>query len=192
MNWLGMAVRPRTPRAELRERVLARAYAAGRRRRPWRPLAAAATVVLALGALAARSVWQLGRLRAEREVLAARATALRDTLDLVRRPGARVFHIPVVTDGRAGSVTIFADTATQRWLVTCNGLSPNAPGQAYQIWFVTESGMSSALVMPMTNDRPMIAAIAMPDVAVTGVAMSVEPERGSPEPSGPVLFKRAM
>src|SRR5439155_539276 len=81
----------------------------------------------------------------------ARVSALEDTLSLIRSPATRVVQIPVSTSGRVGAVTIFADTASHRWLVTCHGLSPNQPGQAYQIWFITEQGMKSAAVMSMDS-----------------------------------------
>jgi len=192
MDWLGMAVRPRVPRAELKALVLARAYAAGHRRGRWLPLAAAAAVLVALGVTAGRAAWQVGRLRAVQDSLGVQAAALRDTLDLVRRPGVRVYHFPVVTASRGGSITIFTDNGTRRWLVTCNNLAPNTPGEAYQIWFVTDAGVRSALVMPMLDENPMIAAIPMPDAPVTGVVMTVEPDSGSARPSGPVVFKQNL
>ncbi len=190
MDWLAMAVRPRTPRPELRAAVLARAYAAGRRR-TWWPLAAAAALVVTLAA-AGYGQWRVAALRAERDRLAARAVALRDTLDFVRRPGTSVLHIPVVTAGKAGSITIFTDAQSHRWLVTCNGLTPNTAEEVYQIWFVTAGGVRSALVMPMPDANPRIAAIGMPDAAVTGVMMTVEPDSGSTEPRGPVVFEQAL
>lgn len=188
-DWLGMAARPRTPRPELKATVLARAFAAGRRGVPWMPLAAAAALVLALGMVWAG--WQARQLAHERNRLAAELVAVRDTLDLVRSPGARL-HFDVMTGGRAGTVTFFADSASGRWLVSCNGLAPNRPGETYQVWFVTAAGMRSALLMPMHDDSPMIAAVGMPDEAVMGVAMSVEPEGGSADPKGPMLFKRML
>ena len=134
------------------------------------------------------------RLAAERDALTARLDAARDTLDLLRRPGVRVYHIPVASEGREGSVTIFVDEATHRWLVSCHNLAPNAPGQAYQLWFVTETGMLVAHVMAMRDDRPMVAAVPMPGGGgrVMGAAMSIEREGGSSELRGPLLFKRML
>lgn len=192
MEWLGMAARPRAPRPELKAVVLARAYAAGRRRYAWWPLAAAATLLMAVAATAGYALWRTGQLRVERDRLAARAAALGDTLDLVRRPGTGVHHIPVVTAGKVGSITIFSDRDSQRWLVTCSGLAPNAPGEVYQIWFITEDGPRSALVMPMPDATPRIAAIGVPDAALLGVMMTVEPDSGSVQPRGPVLFEQTL
>ena len=179
-DWLGMAATPRTPDPELKARILARATVAPRRS-AW-PLAAAALLVLGVagsGLLLRRAV----RLQAD-------LAAARDTLGLLRQPGTRVIAIPVVTAGRPGELTIFADSVSHRWLVTCHNLTPNAPGEAYQLWFVTERGMRTAALMPMDRPAPMVVALDMPQGAgkVMGVAMSLEPRDGSAEPKGPMLF----
>ncbi|MGH7614852.1 MAG: anti-sigma factor [Gemmatimonadales bacterium] len=179
-DWIGMTPAPRAPRPELKQRVLERALAA----RPWSPWAIAAAAVLVLAVGASGVLWRRGTRLEER------LTATRDTLDLLRGPGTRVVTIPVATGTRVGVLTIFADTVAHRWLVTCHNFAPNAPDQAYQLWFVTERGMRSAALMVMDHDAPMIAALDMPSDAgtVMGVAMSVEGKSGSREPSGPMLF----
>lgn len=187
-DWLGMLTRPRTPRPELKARVLARAIAPPARR--W-PLATAAGLVLA--AIGSGGYWSyrtVTALRADRDRLAAVVSALEDTLQLVQSPAAKVMWIPVTTRGRAGGVTIFADTARHRWLVRCDGLAPNEPDQAYQIWFITEQGMKSAALMPMDRDQPMVMALDMPKEGgrVLGAAMTIEPRAGSAAPRGRVVF----
>jgi len=180
-DWLGMSSAPRAPRPELKARVLERAFAA-RHGMPWWGLAAAAALPLAL--LGSGLLWRHAT-RLERGL-----AATRDTLNLLRNPGTRVIPIPVVVGARTGEITIFADTVSHRWLVTCHNLAPNAPGQAYQLWFVTEQGMRVAAVMPMDEDVPMVMALDMPSGAgkVMGVALSVEAREGSAEPKGPMLF----
>jgi anti-sigma-K factor RskA len=180
-DWIGMTPAPRAPRPELKQRVLGRALAA-RPRSSW-PIAAAAVLVLAVGASGV--LWR----RVAR--LEGRLAATEDTLNLLRRPGTRVITIPVATGTRVGVLTIFADSVSHRWLVTCHNLAPNAPDEAYQLWFVTERGLRSAALMVMDHDAPMIMALDMPSDAgnVMGVAMSVEGKTGSREPSGPMLFR---
>jgi len=176
-DWLGMASAPREPPPELKQRVLARALAP--RREPVWQLAAAAGLVLAVAG-GAWAVVTVQRLSIERGQLAARVSALQDTLSLIRSPATHVVQIPVATNGRVGAVTIFADTASHRWLVTCHGLSPNQPGQAYQIWFITEQGMKSAAVMPMDSPHPMVLALDMPGggVRVMGAGQGCDPGAG--------------
>jgi hypothetical protein len=170
--------------------VLARALAPYPRR--WW-LAAAAILVLAVGG-AYWSYQTVATLRAERDRLAGVVASLRDSLALVHSASAKVVWIPVTTGGRVGGVTIFADTLRHRWLVRCDGLTPNAPDQAYQMWFVTERGMKSAGLMAMENERPMVMTLDMPPDGgkVMGAAMTIEPRTGSTEPHGPFVFHRSL
>jgi hypothetical protein len=186
-DWLGMVAQPRTPPPELKGRVLARALA---RRRRW-PLAVAALLVAAAGAGAWWTYRTIVALGAERDRLAAQVGALEDTVSsFIRGPATRLIQIPVSTGGRVGSVTIFADSVRHRWLVRCDGLAPNAPDQAYQLWFITDRGMEPAALMAMDADRAMVLALEMPGAGerVLGAAMSIEPRTGSPRPRGPVVF----
>ena len=191
MDWLGMLASPRTPRPELKDRVLARALAR-RRRRVGMPLAAAAMITIAVGWGAWWAFRTIGELTVERDGLAARVRALEDTVStFIHGPATRLIQIPVSTGGRVGSVTIFADSVRHRWLVRCDGLAPNARDQAYQLWFITDKGMVTAALMPMDEDLPMVMALEMPPPAhgqVMGAAMSIEPRAGSASPSGPMVF----
>ncbi|HEV2752039.1 MAG TPA: anti-sigma factor [Gemmatimonadales bacterium] len=190
-DWLGILAPARTPRPELKGRVLERALAPRQR---W-PLAVAA--VLALGA--AGAAWWAYRtidgLTTERDELASRVEAYQDTVStFIHGSATQLIQIPVSTGGRVGAVTIFADGARHRWLVRCDGLAPNARDQAYQLWFITETGMLTAAVMPMDEDRPMVMALDMPRAGgrVMGAAMSIEPRAGSTSPSGPMVFHRML
>jgi len=190
-DWLGMLAAPRTPRPELKGRVLARALAPRRR---W-PLPAAAMITLAVGGGAWWAYHTIDTLTAERDGLATRVHALEDTVStFIHGPATQLIQIPVSTGGRVGSVTIFADSVRHRWLVRCDGLAPNARDQAYQLWFITERGMATAAVMPMDEDKPMVMGLEMPgaDQRVLGAAMTIEPRVGSASPSGPVVFHRLL
>jgi hypothetical protein len=180
-HWIGMGVAPRVPRPELKALVLGRALAARRAPRAW---ALALAAVLALALAGSGLLWR----RVSR--LEGRLAATHDTLDLLRQPGTRVISIPVVVGSRTGDLTIFADSVSHRWLVTCHNLAPNAPGEAYQIWFVTEQGMRVAALMPMDQSTPMVVALETPRGAgrILGVAMSLEVRQGSAQPKGPMLF----
>ncbi|HYU89563.1 MAG TPA: anti-sigma factor [Gemmatimonadales bacterium] len=192
-DWLGMLAAPRTPRPELKGRVLARALAP--RRRWGGPLAAAALITLAVAGGAWWAYRTIGTLTAERDGLATRVHALEDTVStFIHGPATQLIQIPVSTGGRVGSVTIFADSVRHRWLVRCDGLAPNARDQAYQLWFITERGMATAAVMPMDQDKPMVMGLEMPgaEQRVLGAAMTIEPRAGSASPSGPVVFHRLL
>jgi hypothetical protein len=189
-DWLGMAVPPKPPPAELKPQVLARALASRRRR--WSSgLAVAASLALSVAAAGFWAQRTIDALRAERDRLTTEVGALRDTVaTFIHGPATRLIQIPVATGGRVGSVTIFADSLRHRWLVRCDGLAPNAPDQAYQLWFITRDGMRSAALMPMDEDQPMVMGLEMPRESgpVIGAAMSIEPRDGSGEPRGPMVF----
>ena len=192
-DWLGMTPNPPDPRPELRARVLARAVrpGAGRLRWVWRA-AAAALVLVALGGAGYWARGTILALSAERDRLAAELAAVRDTLGFVRGPATRVAWVPVTTNGRLGGVTIFADSASRRWLVRCEGMAPNEPGETYQLWFVTAEGLKRAAAMTMDDAQSTVMAMAfeVPDDVgpVTGAAMSIESHGGSGEPRGPMVF----
>ena len=190
-EWLGILAPARTPRPELKGRVLERALVARRR---W-PLAAAAVLVLGAAGGAWWAYRTIGALTTERDGLAYRVAALEDTVSTFLHGAAtQLIQIPVSTGGRVGAVTIFADGARHRWLVRCDGLAPNARDQAYQLWFITETDMLAAAVMPMDDDRPMVMALDMPRTGerVMGAAMSIEPRAGSATPKGPMVFHRML
>jgi len=190
-DWLGILAPARTPRPELKGRVLERALAPRRR---W-PLAVAAVFVLAVAGAGWWAYHTIDALTAERDELASRMVAYEDTVStFIHGSATQLIQIPVSTGGRVGAVTIFADSARHRWLVRCDGLAPNARDQTYQLWFITETGMLTAAVMPMDQDRPMVMALDMPRAGgrVMGAAMSIEPRAGSTTPSGPMVFHRML
>ena len=192
-DWLGMAASPRSPPPELKARVLARALE--RRRWMWALAAAALLVVLAGGGGAYWASRTIRGLSAERDTLATRLAALEDTVNsFLHGTATRLVQVPVSTGGRLGAVTIFTDEARHRWLVRCDGLAPNEPDQAYQLWFITDKGMRTAAIMPMDQDRPMVMALEMPagDAQVMGAAMTIEQRAGSAEPRGPLVFHRLL
>ncbi len=194
-----MAVAPRGARGA---RGVARGAAAGlaralERRRWISPLAAAAALLVVLAG-AGSAYWAsrtIGALKAERDTLSARLSALEDTVNsFIYGTATRLVQVPVSTGGRLGAVTIFADGPHHRWLVRCDGLAPNEPDQAYQLWFITDKGMRTAAIMPMDQDRSMVMALEMPagDAHVMGAAMTIEPRAGSAEPRGPMVFHQLL
>ena len=189
-DWLGMIPPPRSPRPELKAPVLTRAVTKRRSSRWVTVLAAAAAVAAVAGA-----VWwartTILDLQAQRAQLAAELQAKADTLSLIRSRATRVLQIPVSTNGQVGAITIFADTASHRWLVTCHHLAPNQPGESYELWFITDRGLKRAAQMAMARPDPMMIALEMPKdgARVTGAAMSIEPDSSATgDPRGPIVF----
>src|SRR3989449_8908552 len=165
-----MGAHPAPPGPEVKARVGARRLAS-RRRGAW--LGAAAVLAFLVGGGGAFWAYRtIGALTGERDRLAAQVEALHDTVaTFIHGPATRVIQIPVSTGGRVGAVTIFADSLRHRWLVRCDGLAPNAPDQAYQLWFITRDGMKSAALMPMDTDQPMVMALDMPRAGAGGAGV---------------------
>lgn len=156
-------------------------------RRSW---ALAAGLALIAGGLGWWGWRQARGLVAVRGQLADAIAAYRDTLSLLRSASTRVISIPVSTNGQVGAVTIFADTLTHRWLVTAHHLATNQPGQVYQLWFITTTGTVNASVIRVSGPAPTVQALEMPKGAgaVTGAEMTIERGKGSPAPTGPMVF----
>jgi hypothetical protein len=187
---LGMGTAPAVPRPgltrELAESVL-------QRRSRWRSVlpaaAAAAVAALAVGfgvGERRRSAELAERLDSTRQSLA----AVEDTLSIMR--GARqVIQRDIAMDGHRGGLLIFQDPVSHRWNVVMHGLPPAPPGEVYQFWFITESGMVRSVELKTGDARPAFATVAMPKVPgpVMGAALTVEPVSNvTPEPRGRELM----
>jgi hypothetical protein len=176
LAWLPMAGAPAAPRPGLTRQIADRVL---RRPPAWRRygpgLAAAAALVAATGLGLAEH-----RRRTEAEALLAdrgrRLAALEDTLSVIRS-AARVVHHNIAMDGHRGGLLIFQDETSHRWNVVVHGLPAAPAGTVYQFWFVTESGMVKSVELPMDENRPAFATVAMPatPTPVMGAALTVEP-----------------
>ena len=163
-------------------------YSRARPARRW-PLLVAAALAVSAGILGWWGWRESRELASTRGRLNDAIAAYRDTLSLLRSATTRVITIPVSTNGQVGAVTIFADTLTRRWLVTAHHLAANQPGQVYQLWLITTTGMVSASVLPVSGSAPTVEVLEMPKgEVVTGVQMTIEPGRGSPAPTGPMVL----
>lgn len=163
-------------------------YTRARPERRW-PLVLAAALAVSAGVLGWWGWRESRELVSTRGSLNHAIAAYRDTLSLLRSPSTRVINIPVSTNGQVGAVTIFADTLTHRWLVTAHHLATNQPGQVYQLWLITTTGMVTAAVIPVSGSAPAVEALEMPKgEVVTGVQMTIEPGKGSTAPTGPTVF----
>lgn len=161
------------PPVELRHRVLAAVGPRSDRRFRWRTtlLAAAAAVVIGLGALAAG--------------LALRPAGTPTTAEQVfAAPDVRTTSEPIPTGGTA---TVVYSREKHAGVLVMNNVRPPAPGTVYQMWLLGEQGAKSAGTMDAKAVSPSTTAV-LPDLGnSTALAFTVEPGAGSAQPTGEVF-----
>ena len=208
---LAHSVPQRTPRPELRARVLD-SIVPGAATTPavvvppartatssWLALAAALVFAVGAGAYA----WQLqlrvrtleGRLdraeqrasSAEREVAVARRTASDTQAAMGVLAAPDLVRIELAGQSAAANARARAMWSRNRGMVFAATNLPEAPaGRVYQVWVVTAGGpVSAGLLTPDTNGRAEAYFNTPPDIAPpTAVAVTLEPAGGVPAPTG--------
>jgi anti-sigma-K factor RskA len=191
---LATAVPQVTPRAELRDRILAaqgteggadlktRPYMLHDRKSPsalmWLPLAAAIVIAIGAAVYVVRLQRQMGELQARFDQAQA-TTAVLAAPDLAR---IDLQGQPVAPDARARALW-----SRSRGLVfTAANLPPAPAGKAYQVWVVTaqapiSAGLLTADSSGIGTQYYMTPADIAPPVAV---AVTLEPAGGVPAPTG--------
>jgi anti-sigma-K factor RskA len=207
---LAQAVPERTPRPELRDRVLrtfssaAAAPATARATqaygtRSWLPLAASIVLTVAVGAYAARLQGRVNDLetRLEQAVLQA-STAERAMADARRvatelQSSMGVLAAPdLVRIDLAGQPTAPRANARALWsrargmVFAVSDLPPLPAGRVYQVWVVTaQAPISAGLMTPDPAGGGLTYFMTPPDIpAPTAVAVTLEPAGGVPAPTG--------
>lgn len=162
-------------------------------------LAAAAAVLLIVGAYAARLQGRYGALREqyaslsdERDQLV-RGLARRDsTLGELSGPGVRVIEL-ASTRQRAPSGRMFWNPATARWTFFAHSLPALREGRDYQLWLITPAGPVSAGVFKPTPEghAQVEATYSLPRDQLRAIAVTEEPAGGLPAPSSAPLIAGA-
>jgi anti-sigma-K factor RskA len=204
---LAYAVPQRTPRPELRERVLrtvagtatTRAPAPARAPRSWLPLAAAILLAAALGAAAwwfqARVAELDARLQdserraanAERQVTEARQGADDTQAALAILTAPDLVRIDLAGQPPAPRATARALWSRNNGMVfTATDLPPAPPGRVYQVWVVTaEAPVSAGLLAREPAGRATAVFRTPADIGTpVAAAVTLEPEGGVPAPTG--------
>lgn len=185
---LALAGPEASPNDGLRRRVVSRvgrsAGARARRGGPllWGALAASLVAVAGLGAGLATARTELDR--------ASAALAQRDsTLAAVFTPGVEMFQLTASGDPDPG-VQFFWDRSRNRAILHGYRLRPVPPGQAYQLWFIRDGKpVPSVTFKPETGGSTRVVGVEVPEGGeISAAAITVEPERGSPQPTSPIVM----
>ncbi len=208
---LPFALAPEEPSPMARARLLASiakdrgtARPAGRpaARAAWRiALAAAAAAalsgVLVGGALVRRHEVEARALRAAVEDQAEELASLRrqvlraqESIQLAGAPGVSVVDLAGQRPDEGSAARVFWDRRRGDWRLYAAGLPPAGAGRTYQLWILTaEEKLSAGLFDPSARE-PGGGTFLMPEGSGPAVAaaVTVEPEGGSRQPTGPVVM----
>jgi anti-sigma-K factor RskA len=182
------------PPAGLRGRVLAEAgrvrpISAGRRRASPAWLAAAAGLVLAVGA--GVTAWrQNGRVRAlEGRIATVDSTAAAAESALAMLTGPQVHMVSLAGTGRAPTARVFWNHTRGRFIVFAFDLPAAPAGRAYQLWAIAK-GKAPMSMGTFNTDPTGRATIILPvgqEIASLGFVddcgLTEEPAGGSPQPT---------
>ena len=179
------------------------------RSRPSRwPLALAAALVLALAGLSAwlyqgyvqqqeeiasltENLVATQRKLAELHVAKTELSALEAKFQLVTKPTVAVGRLAPAGErplqpGARGILFVAADH--QHWFLSLEGLAAAESGQRYQLWFLAPSGPVSGGTFTARPGEPVELTSAQMPAGTQGLLITVEPETGSPAPTGPQVL----
>lgn len=130
---------------------------------------------------------QNSELSREREALARQQEAL----EFLRSPGMKTMDLAGTQTARAARATFIYDQKTGRGMLMTEGLPVAPPGMAYEVWFIPK-GQAPMPGKTFTVDAAGKAMMMdqMPAEARENavVAITLEPEKGSPSPTGPIYL----
>ena len=201
---LGLAGGEAGASPDLRARVIARVTEprgiGARRGRPSRPmwaaLAASLLLLLGLGAGVVSLRRQLAVRDAEvaglNQLLALRQNDIRvrqNILDAILDPNVRLFQLTSSGDPEPG-IQLFWNLRRNQALLNAYRLKPVAPGKAYQLWFIRDGKpVPSVTFTPQPDGGAMVGPVQVPgDGTVSAAAITVEPAKGSQQPTSPILL----
>jgi anti-sigma-K factor RskA len=189
-----------------------------RRRAPaWSWLAAAAALLLLVWGVATRSALtgevaalraELSRLRADRDRVASQATGLAaelaraeasnerlaQAMAIISSPAMKPVALAGLKDAPGARGHTFVDPEAKRAVFVAANLPPLAPGKTYELWFITGGKGGKPVpagTFPVDAKGSATVAVAnVPPVAQIQVwAVTVEPQGGVPQPTGPMVLK---
>lgn len=172
------------PPPGLREQVL-REAAATRQRSPLVPTAAPRRRLAPLLAAAAVLLVVLGGAGLLVRDLAAERDEARELAVVLAAPDAR--FVPL--EGSEGvRLRVVWSPSARGAVVVGSGLEDPGPGRVYELWAIGDDGPRSAGLFEPGPDGRVERRLALPDEPSGGWGVTIEPDGGSPRPTGEILF----
>jgi anti-sigma-K factor RskA len=167
---------------------------------PW--FAAAASIGLALAQVQSARTAQSERDAARDALKAATVATTQLTAQLASSDslvaamtGAQVSVVELVSTAKLPpGARMFWDRLTNRWTLITHDLSPAQPGRVYQLWLVTAKAekISAGTFNTDAQGRAVVqATYALAEADLAAIAITEEPEGGSPQPTGTILVAGA-
>ncbi|RME87450.1 MAG: hypothetical protein D6770_09345 [Anaerolineae bacterium] len=192
----------RDPPAGLKRRLAARLRGSGARRSgfsmwwsrvvgrvAWGQVATAVAFVL-LVAANLLSLVQMRELQHQQAVLVERVESEQVAIAMLAYPGIQSVPVRPDIEGVAGQMLVDPDGRIAT-LILWNMPRPRQ-GEVYQAWLIDEQGgrVSGGLFTPQEEGTFTVVVVAAPDPLekFTGLGVTVEPQGGSPAPTGPRLL----
>jgi anti-sigma-K factor RskA len=116
---------------------------------------------------------------------------MKEFMELINTPGARVAELNGVDGGAGATAKLVYDNAGRAMLMADK--LPNVPaGKAYQLWFIVGNNppMPGKTFVPEPDGKGMVKE-QMPQAAMRSAvfAITVEPASGMPAPTGPIYLR---
>ena len=84
---------------------------------------------------------------------------------------------------------LIADPASQSAVLVVTGLPPLEPGRTYQVWLIAGAPVSAGLLTVDANGQGVLIVTTTESIgAFQSLGISVEPEGGSPQPTGNIVI----
>ncbi len=196
---LGLATAAVQPSALLRERLLRATRPAAPRRSFLVPALAAGFVAALAGLLLVRG--ERDAARGERAALEAEAASLRERLaaevafrELVSHPETRVVSLAGLAAAPQARARVVWHAGRDEGVLLASGLAPTPVGKAYELWIIADAAPVPAGVFQVDADGRAVFRLpaGLEFAGVKTFAVTVEPEGGTPAPTGPMVLAGAV
>ncbi|MEV5932634.1 anti-sigma factor [Streptomyces sp. NPDC052079] len=130
-------------------------------------------------------------------LFAVQADRTQDRLDAERDRAREIAHVLAAPDARAGSgrdpdgrtIGVIASASTRSAVVTLGGYDDPPNGRVRQLWLMGAGERPLSLGL-FEGDTPLVASGL--DTSATSLAVTVEPDGGSPQPTGKPIAQLAL
>ncbi|MFJ8333895.1 anti-sigma factor domain-containing protein [Streptomyces sp. NPDC094437] len=184
----GRARAPRTTRTTRTPRMIRtpRTTRTSRSSRERRPLFVPFATATAAAALVVASLFAVQADRTQRELDSARAQS-RDIAHVLAAPDARA---DAGQDAQGRGITVVASASEGDAIVTLSGYDDLDGGRVHQLWLMRPDTRPRSLGLFRGGDTPLV--VADLEKSATSLAVTVEPDGGSPQPTSQPIVQLAL